>query len=418
MASSKPIYADRGSRISKENLCMVIALWMGERPLQSEEDDSYHKVGAVLVRPDEMIHTVDCSRDGVHGIARLMIKHYDVAKDCKVFVSRKPCSFCAKLLVQSKVKRVFYLPIKPEYIAEDEILKEEMSRVDNLFKTSCISQSVFVPKVGKEVFANAEKLKETPKDIRDKIKRDRFIQYWTKEGTEDAKNYLPWPAFDENMKKQVQGDFEETMEWMARILIGVEKGYTVKQINATSKNGTVSFDPERNEEHKTASLRFITLAQFLAERSDDPKTGVGAVIIDEAQEILALGWNGFPSKALYGEFPRASHDDNDGDNLKKYPYMIHAEQNALLMRNTKSLTHGILFVTKTPCDECTPLIEMEGIKTVILGQGLKIEKGSDGKLSYSKFAKKVEAGVFNCFEMKITDNKPPPKKAVQNLSQM
>ena len=61
---------------------MVIALWMGERQLQSEEDDSYHKVGAVLVRPDEMIHTVDCSRDGVHGIARLMIKHYDVAKDC------------------------------------------------------------------------------------------------------------------------------------------------------------------------------------------------------------------------------------------------------------------------------------------------------------------------------------------------
>lgn len=103
---------------------MVIALWMGERQLQSEEDDSYHKVGAVLVRPDEMIHTVDCSRNGVHGIARLMIKHYDVAKDCKVFVSRKPCSFCAKLLVQSQVKRVFYLPIKPEYKVEEK-LKEE-----------------------------------------------------------------------------------------------------------------------------------------------------------------------------------------------------------------------------------------------------------------------------------------------------
>lgn len=393
---------------------MVIALWMGERQLQSEEDDSYHKVGAVLVRPDEMIHTVDCSRNGVHGIARLMIKHYDVAKDCKVFVSRKPCSFCAKLLVQSQVKRVFYLPIKPEYKVEEK-LKEEMLRVDNLFKTSCISQSVFVPKVGKEVFAKAEKLKETPKDIRDSIKNERFAQYWIEDWMEKAKTHLPWPAFDDNMKQQVRDDFEETMEWMARILIGVEKGYTVKQINATSKNGTVSFDPERNEEHKTASLRFITLAQFLAQRSDDPKTGVGAVIINEAQEILALGWNGFPTKALYGEFPRASHDDNAED--KKYPYMIHAEQNALLMRNTKSLTHGILFVTKTPCDECTPLIEMEGIKTVILGQKLKIEGGTDGTLSYRKFAEKIEGGVFNCFEMEITDNKPP-EKAVQNLSQM
>ena len=97
--------------------------------------------------------------------------------------------------------------------------------------------------------------------------------------------------------------------------------------------------------------------------------------------------------------------------------MIHAEQNALLMRNTKSLTHGILFVTKTPCDECTPLIEMEGIKTVILGQKLKIEGGTYGTLSYRKFAEKIEGGVFNCFEMEITDNKPP-EKAVQNLSQM
>ena len=117
-AQEKPTYADRESRISKENLCMVLALWMERFPLPNDEEkeiDPYRKVGTVLVLPNDMLHAVDCSRNGVHGVARLLVKHYDVAKDYKVFVSRKPCSFCTKLLVQCKVKRVFYLPIEPEY---------------------------------------------------------------------------------------------------------------------------------------------------------------------------------------------------------------------------------------------------------------------------------------------------------------
>ena len=57
--------------------------------------------------------------------------------------------------------------------------------------------------------------------------------------------------------------------------------------------------------------------------------------MNKEREIVALGWNGFPTKALYGEFPRASDKDKDVQQ-KKYPYIIHAEQNALLMRNTEN----------------------------------------------------------------------------------
>ena len=91
-----------GPRISKDNLFMVLALWMEQFPVKdndNQEADSYRKVLAVLVLPNDMLHAVDCSRDGVHGIARLLTKHYDVTKDCKIFVSRKSCSFCTKLLV-------------------------------------------------------------------------------------------------------------------------------------------------------------------------------------------------------------------------------------------------------------------------------------------------------------------------------
>lgn len=406
---TKPIYTDRESRISKENLFMVLALWMEQFPVRDDGNqaaDSYRKVGAVLVLPNDMLHAVDCSRHGVHGIARLLTKHYDVTKDCKIFVSRKPCSFCTKLLVQCNIKRVFYLPIEPEYKDVNEF-KEETSRVDDLFKTSSIGQSVFVPTVGQDVLANAEKKHETPKETREDITGQLLKSYWNEEWIETAKDNLPWPAFDENMKGQVRKDFEIIMEWMARILIEERKGYTFQR-KELSQNpahyGTpLPFDPRQ-------AAFLITLARFLAERSDDPKTGVGAVIINTALEIMALGWNGFPTKALYGEFPRASHDDQD--ERKKYPFTIHAEQNALLMRNTKSLADGILFVTKTPCDECTPLLVMEGIKTVVLGEEMKDKAPSTGTLGYQKFPDKVRKGVFICFEMGSADQSgiPPSKK--------
>lgn len=164
---------------------MVLALWMERFPDEPEREkaDPKRKVGAVLVLPTDMVYAVDCTRNGVHGVARLFMAHQDVLQDCKVFVSRKPCSLCTKLLVQSKVKRVFYLPIEPEYSPqyrenkdgkvinwtkkEKRDFKDETSRVDDLFKESAIGQSVFVPKVGPEVVENAEKKIETPKKIRE-----------------------------------------------------------------------------------------------------------------------------------------------------------------------------------------------------------------------------------------------------------
>ena len=63
---NRPSYANRDLRITKENLYMVLALWMEQFPVKQEENDSYKKVGAVLVLPNDMIHAVDCSRNGVH----------------------------------------------------------------------------------------------------------------------------------------------------------------------------------------------------------------------------------------------------------------------------------------------------------------------------------------------------------------
>ena len=236
-----------------------------------------------------------------------------------------------------------------------------------------------------------------------------------------AKVDLPWPAFDEeDMEAQVQTDFDSLMEWMARLIVieAEKKGCTCQWKKSSQNpphNGTLvpAFDPSvKSGQAKEQASFLITMARFLAERSDDPKPGVGAVITNTALEIVALGWNGFPTKALYGEFPRASHEDQA--ERKKYPFTVHAEQNALLLRNTKNLADGILFVTKTPCDECTPLLAMEGIKTVVLGEEMKEKAPSTGTLGYLKFPEKVRKGTFICFEMRMTNTElmdgPLPKK--------
>lgn len=411
-------YASRGHRISKEDLYILLALFMEDFPLETKkgepakqrEEKKYRKVGAALVLPNDKIFAIDCTRNGVHGVARLLMEHQDVVKDCKIFVSRKPCSFCTKLLVQSKVKEIFYLPIEPEYHQDGPETEEkkkafenEKLRVDELFRVSAISQKVFVPGAGlKEVkniyYIPLEKQQKSTKELLMK-------KYWKGEWLENVRDNLPWPSFDHEMEVAINADFRDIIDWAAKIALVPGSTKIEFEFQRVPGGGTttdqVAFNPERsNETDNKQAAAFITLARFLAEQTDDPKRGVGAVIIQgngKNRKVVGLGWNGFPSKAVYGQFPRAS-DDDKGMQDKKYPYIIHAEQNALLMRNTKSITDGILFVTKTPCSECTPLLEMQGIKTVVLGTNL--EKENKKSLGYQKFSDKVAEGTFNCFEMK------------------
>ena len=394
-------YADRDCRISKENLYMVLALHMQEFPGEPEIGD-YKKVGAVLVLPNDMLYAVDCSRDGVHGVARLLMAHPETAQECKVFVSRKPCSFCTKLLVQSKVKRVFYLPIEPEYYKEasEGDFGVETSRVDELFKVSSIAQSVFVPRAGQDVIDAAERKHQTDRSKRTTEQNNLFNKYWNvawfekreaqREETEDAQyicqKKLPWRTFEGKMKKQVKEDFKSIAEWMDLVL----------------SNLKLPRDPLSEALQLNQYIHLMKLAFFLAERTDDPKRGVGAVIVNKDKDIVGLGWNGFPTKSLYGEFPRASRTD-EAVTEKKYPYIIHAEQNALLMRNTKSIKDATLVVTMTPCDDCTPLIKMQGIKTVVLGEKIRFDS-SDPLIKFTKFrpwVDDIDDGI-KCIELTET----------------
>lgn len=106
---------------------------------------------------------------------------------------------------------------------------------------------------------------------------------------------------------------------------------------------------------------FILLASLTACRSKDPNTKVGAVIVDMNHRILSTGYNGFPNGCSDDDFP---WDKTNNDVTKtKYPYVVHAELNAILNAK-RDLSYTSMYVTHYPCENCTKAIIQSGIKTV------------------------------------------------------
>lgn len=105
---------------------------------------------------------------------------------------------------------------------------------------------------------------------------------------------------------------------------------------------------------------FMALAHLAAKRSRDPNTQVGACIVNPAKKIVGMGYNGFP---------RGCEDENyswerEGEFLEtKYPYVVHAELNAIL-NSIQNLDGCSLYVSMFPCNECAKAIIQSGIRHV------------------------------------------------------
>ena len=102
------------------------------------------------------------------------------------------------------------------------------------------------------------------------------------------------------------------------------------------------------------------VALLAAKRSKDPNTQVGACIVDQNNVILTTGYNGFPKGCSDDEFPW----NREGE-ITKYPFVVHAELNAILNASGKSLIGARLYVALFPCNECAKAIIQAGISEVV-----------------------------------------------------
>ena len=106
---------------------------------------------------------------------------------------------------------------------------------------------------------------------------------------------------------------------------------------------------------------FMGLAHLSAMRSKDPNTQVGAVIVDENNRVVSIGYNGMPFGCNDDVFPWV----REGEFLDtKYPYVVHAELNAIL--NAPRPVRGCrLYVSLFPCNECAKAIIQSGISKIV-----------------------------------------------------
>lgn len=111
-----------------------------------------------------------------------------------------------------------------------------------------------------------------------------------------------------------------------------------------------------NQIRPSWDVYFMEIAKKVATRSHDRETKIGAVVVDENNRIIATGYNGFP--------PGSDDDSLPKTRPEKYPYMIHAELNAIAS-SRQDLRNSTLYVTKSPCKECAKAIITAGVKRVV-----------------------------------------------------
>ena len=113
--------------------------------------------------------------------------------------------------------------------------------------------------------------------------------------------------------------------------------------------------------NETNGLYFMGVAILSGKRSKDPNTQVGACIVNANNKIIGVGYNGLPLGCSDDSFPW----DREGEFLKtKYPFVVHAELNAIL-NSTRELHACRIYVGLFPCHECTKAIIQSGIGEII-----------------------------------------------------
>ncbi|MFR1709583.1 MAG: deoxycytidylate deaminase [Clostridium sp.] len=158
----------------------------------------------------------------------------------------------------------------------------------------------------------------------------------------------------------------------------------------------------KREDYISWNDYFMSISLLSGMRSKDPSTQVGACIVDCNNRIVSIGYNGFINGCSDEDFPWS----RDGEFLEtKYPYVVHAEQNAILNARGKSLEGCRLYVNLFPCHECARNIIQAGLKEVYY----LIDKYADtDSIKASKY-------MFEKANVKLTQLTPSIDKIEINL---
>ena len=124
-----------------------------------------------------------------------------------------------------------------------------------------------------------------------------------------------------------------------------------------------------NSKQSLLDYRYLRMARIWAENSYCRRRQVGALVVKDKM-IISDGYNGTPSG-----FENVCEDET-GTTL---PYVLHAEANAItkLARSSNNSDGATLYVTASPCIECSKLIIQAGIRRVVYAEKYRLTDGVD-----------------------------------------
>ena len=124
---------------------------------------------------------------------------------------------------------------------------------------------------------------------------------------------------------------------------------------------------EMQDKQTALDCRYIRMAQIWAENSYCKRRQVGALLVKN-KTIISDGYNGTPAG-----IKNICEDENG----HTYPYVLHAEANAItkIARSGNSSEGATLYVTTSPCIECSKLIIQAGITRVVFSEHYRLNDG-------------------------------------------
>lgn len=123
------------------------------------------------------------------------------------------------------------------------------------------------------------------------------------------------------------------------------------------------------EKQEQLDNRYLRMATIWAENSYCKRRQVGCLLVKDKM-IISDGYNGTPT---------GFENDCETPEYTSKPYVLHAEANAItkVAKSSNSSDGSTLYVTDSPCIECSKLIIQAGIKRVVYGRAYRLTDGID-----------------------------------------
>ncbi|XP_078289939.1 cytidine and dCMP deaminase domain-containing protein 1 isoform X1 [Panthera onca] len=396
----------------------------------STDKKQVKRTGLVVVKNTKIVG-LHCSSEDLHAGKIALIKHGSRLKNCDLYFSRKPCSACLKMIVNAGVNRISYWPADPEIsllteASSSEDAKLDAKAVERLKSNSRAHVCVLLQPL---VCYMVQFVEETSYkcDFIQKIAKtlpDANVDFYSECKQERIKEFeMLFLVPNEDMHKQILmtiglenlcenpyfSNLRQNMKDLILLLATVASSVPNFKHYGFYCGNTGQINEIHNQSLPQEIARHCMVqARLLAYRTgehlvvpcripvckEDHKTGVGAVIWAEgksrswdgtgAMYFIGCGYNAFPVGSEYADFPHMDDKQKDRE-IRKFRYIVHAEQNALTFRcqEIKPEERSMIFVTKCPCDECVPLIKGAGIKQIYAGDVDVGKKKAD--ISYMRF---------------------------------